>query len=74
MRKYQPIWEQIKQNKIGSLTAPTSSHARIINAVRKEKCKDQSFQLLTSESGNKYKLLEDIVEETITFTLKDMSL
>lgn len=74
MRKYQPIWEQIKTNMSASLAAPVSSHKRIINAVRKEKCRDAGFRLLSSESGNKYKMIEKVDGKMITFTLRDISL
>lgn len=75
MRKYQPIWETIKSSKSGtvSLAADPSSHARIIKAVRKEKCNDVGWKLLCSEQSKKYKIEEEIEGKLITFKLIDIS-
>ena len=75
MRKYQPIWEAVKNSDkhTVSLAAPISTHRRIIKAVRKEKCNDAGWQLLLSEEGKKYKLKEKVEGKLITFYLEDIS-
>lgn len=74
MRKYQPIWDALKNNSTVSITAPIENHKRIIQAVRKEKTKDSVWQLMVSEKGHKYKLLETIEDKKITFKLVDISI
>jgi len=56
MRKYQPIWEHLKEHKSISLAADSSLHDRIIMAVYKEKNKDVGWKLLVSESGERLRL------------------
>lgn len=75
LRKYQPIWEQIKKHRKATIIAPANSHPRIIQAVRKEKWRDAGFKFLTSEAGVRYKLYEesDKKKETITFSLVDVT-
>lgn len=70
MRKYQPIWEAIKENNTASLVAPCRNHNRIITAVRKEKTLDTPWKLLLSEQKVRYKLKETIEGTKITFTLE----
>ena len=75
MRKYEPIWSQIrnsKEHKV-SLAAPTADHKRIIKAVRKEKNKDIGFKFECSEQHLKYVLKEKIKGKLITFYLIDVS-
>ena len=73
MRKYQPIWNAIKKDNTASLVADTKLHARIINAVRKEKARDLGWKLILSEQGKKYKMEETIEGKMITFYLVDIS-
>jgi len=70
MRKYQPIWEAIKQGKPVSIAAPIGSHTRIIKAVRKEKVKDLAWKFQNSEEGRRFKVKEDIEGKVITFYLE----
>ena len=76
MRKYQPIWDTLKSAtpKSISITAPLSAHARIMNAVSKEKCKDIVWQFSTLEKGMKYRLQTDIEGKILTFTLEIISI
>lgn len=74
MRKYQPIWDLIKKHDEVSIRAPILRHRRIIQAVRKEKSNDSVWQLMCSENYLKYKLLETICEDKITFKLMDITL
>lgn len=69
MRKYQPIWERIKSDGIASIIAPIESHARIIQAVRKEKWRDVGWRLLASERNTRVELQEEVVANKITFSL-----
>ncbi len=73
MRRYQPIWEQIKTEHTASLVVDPKLHARIIKAVIKEKDKDTGWKLLTSEIGKKYKLQIEATGKLIIFTLEDIS-
>lgn len=73
MRKYQPIWKQIKLTNTASIAADKSAHARIIKAVRKEKNKDIGWKLLLGEKGVKYELHNKIEGKIITFYLVDIS-
>ena len=70
MRKYEPIWNELKLYGTVSISASLDMHPRIIKAVRKEKWKDAGWRLLRlEEASSKYKLQEIIKEETITFKL-----
>jgi hypothetical protein len=71
MRKYQAIWEAVKQQHKAALIAPMCNHLRIIKAVRKEKTMDTAWHLLTSESKEKYKLKETIIGKEIHFYLEE---
>ena len=67
MRKYQPIWEELKVNFIARVRAEESVHRRIIKAVRKEKANDHAWKL----QNKRYKLTEEIDGMKITFILKE---
>lgn len=73
MRKYQPIWEAIKQSSTASLSADPSAHYRIIRAVRKEKDLDLGWKMQCLEAGKKYKLLDKADGSLLTFKLIDVS-
>lgn len=75
MRQYQQIWEQIKSVGTATLIAPAPKIERVIQAVHKEKWKDNGWKLLTSEAGIHYKLESSIevhdgaTNGIVTFTL-----
>ena len=71
MRKYQPIWEQIKEHSTASLVAPVTSHKRIIQAVRKERARDKGWAYEQSQLGSKPELAVDIDKERIRFYLRN---
>lgn len=73
MRKYQPAWERIKNNKVAALTAPTNTHARIIQGIKKEKWRDRGWILMESEKGRRYRLTHICDGDMITFFLIDVS-
>jgi hypothetical protein len=70
MRKYQPVWEAIKQNGNACLVAQPEMQERIIKAVRKEKTMDVGWKLLNSEAGIRYKLKEVVSGNKVQFTLE----
>lgn len=71
MRKYQPIWEQLKQVNTVSIAADPCLHDRIAKGVKKEKDKDLGWRLLHAEQGKKSKLKIDKEGKAVTFTLVD---
>lgn len=74
MRKYQPIWEQIKLHNKVSLAADPSLHDRIIMAVIKEKKKDVGWELLLLEQNKRKRLRSKVEGSMITFILADTPL
>ena len=72
MRKYQPIWEQLKAKGAVTLVAPVDSHQTIVNMVTKEKLKDVAWKLGCAESYTCFRLTNrsNIHKETLTFKLK----
>ena len=70
MRKYQPIWEQLKLHSTVSLSATPALHKRIIKAVIKEKLKDLGYKLICAESGTIKKLAYTTNGKLITFNLE----
>ena len=75
MRKYQRIWEAVKNSSTqrASLNADYSMHLRIIKAVTKEKSQDLGWKMLMSEQGKKYALLHEVTDKCIVFYLADVS-
>ena len=71
MRKYQPIWEQVKKHSTASLVAPVEFHRKIIQAVRKERTRDKGWAYDQSLLGGKPELAVDIDGERIRFYLRD---
>ena len=72
MRQYEPIWLKIKATYTASLSAPPALHARIIQAVRKEKAIDLAWRYMLAESKERYELKEEVIGKIITFTLVSM--
>lgn len=75
MRKYSPIWTELKAKGICKIAAPISSHDTIIRGVKKEKCLDVAFKLLTTNKGKKFNLeiAADADVGLIVFTLAEVS-
>lgn len=73
MRKYQPIWNQVKNNKSATIIVPVGEHKKAINGVRQEKCRDYKWRHLQDMADTHYKLYEtvDIDKGKITFKLLD---
>ena len=72
MRKYEPIWTQIKQHLKCEISAHKAYHRRIIKAVTKEKDMDLGYKLYLSElNPPKHALMFSTSKgAVITFTLK----
>lgn len=73
MRKYQPIWEAIRDNPSNTtkLAADPAMHDRIIKAVIKEKHLDKGWALLMLEDKRKYKLQYSSKNNILAFALID---
>lgn len=69
MRKYQPIWEQIKQKGSCKVAVPKPLHRRVIRGVIKEKDEDIAFKFLAAEKWAWNKLQYEIQGSQITFVL-----
>lgn len=75
MRKYQPVWEHIKEHHHASLSADPIAHKCVIKAVTKEKLNDYGWKLMCKETGNTYRLAHTSEGALITFKLEiDMSI
>lgn len=74
MRQYQAIWEQIKLAKRATIVAPAHAHARIIQAVMKERSADLPFRRLIRKNGLTLELKKDCDTEkgTIQFNLVEI--
>ena len=71
LRKYEPIWKELKLSGKAALTAKPQLHARIKKAVIKEKDNDLAFKLSASEGGKKYKLSVASNGQVLSFLLED---
>jgi hypothetical protein len=69
MRKYQPIWEKIKEKGCCKIAAPKELHRRTIRGVIKEKDEDIGFKILSAEKWSWNKLSYTKKGNEITFTL-----
>ena len=69
MRKYQQIWERLKQKQEAYITAPEEVHASIKKAVIKEKYQDINFKFECSQLSKRAKLIIQIKGTIIKFTL-----
>lgn len=72
LRRYQPIWEQIKKHRKATIVAPSCVHKKIFDGVKKEKWRDQAYKLLLAEAGIRVKLYKrsDKKKNIIVFTIK----
>ena len=72
MRKYQRIWERLKEEGSADVHAPVESHRQIVLAVRKEKTYDYGWKLQCSEHHSRYKLHDYSDGKVIHFSLKQV--
>lgn len=70
MRKYEPIWIDLKKKKFVRIAAHPALHRRIIKAVIKEKDMDIGFKFELSEVRQKAKLGYRKVHSEIQFFLQ----
>lgn len=72
MRKYEALWNKIKENSKASVIAEESLHSRIIKAVKKEKNEyDVGWKLQQLEINKKYELKYTTTSAGINFFLKE---
>jgi len=69
VRKYYPIWQQLKTDNKVSIRVPRIYHRRLIKAVVKEKYSDIEYKFLLGERGKKAKLSYHVQGVVITFHL-----
>ena len=70
MRKYEPIWLQLKEHRQASVIVAPAMQARVIKAVIKEKDMDVAYKYLTAERHEAYKLCYTKKDNLVQFTLK----
>jgi hypothetical protein len=70
VRKYQPIWNQLKAENKVSVRVPRPLHPRLIKAVIKEKYNDIEYKFMLGERGKTAKLSYYVQGVVITFQLK----
>jgi len=70
MRKYYPIWNQLKSTKRAVVVHPSHLHARLIKAVLKERTMDTGFRYELAEADRYAKVFSKSDGNMITFTLK----
>lgn len=70
MRKYTPIWLQLKQKKRVTVVHPAHLHARLIKAVMKERTMDTGFRYELAEANRNAKVLSKSEGNMIVFRLK----
>ncbi len=71
MRKYQPIWERIKETGHCEIVTPSNPalQRRIVRGVSKEKDEDYGFKVLAAEKWKSNKLKILIKHSSIVFIL-----
>ena len=69
MRLYQPLWNTIKSNLSHSIEVPLEDHAKVIQAVKKERAIDYGWKFWALDSGLTFSLKADIEGTTIHFKL-----
>lgn len=69
-RKYQPIWEKIKQERVCHVSVHPLLFARLVKAVVKEKDKDLAFKVANDLDDCYLEILRDVEKQIITFKLK----
>ncbi len=74
LRKYEPIWLQLKLAGTASLAAPLEDHRRIVLAVRKEKSKDIAWKYACLEQKERWKLIDTSTDSLLTFKLEEAEL
>lgn len=71
MRKYQPIWIELKSKLKARIAAPTPIHTSIVRGVLKEKNLDLGFKVLCTESGKWYRVTYTSKQNILEFTMNE---
>lgn len=74
MRKYSPIWKQLKEKQHCAITAPAPLHPRIIKAVTAEKYRDIAYKLLMAEERKRVTVEHLVDGSRIRFFLRVYSI
>lgn len=69
VRKYNAIWNQLKQTGICKVAAPTRNHELIFKGVKKERFLDLGFRLTLSEQHKRAWIRMKSEGNLITFTI-----
>ena len=69
-RKYFPVWKQLKQKKVCTVSAHPLLFKRIVKGVVKEKDRDSAFKVANDLDSLYLVIQRDIEKHTITFKLK----
>lgn len=69
-RKYQTMWEQLRDYGYLQVNAPRSAHKTILQAVRKESNKDTVFRFKCVERGRSYVIAYNQVGDIIYMRLE----
>ncbi len=76
MRQYTPLWHAIRDatDKSVTLRIPINSQGRVIQAIRKEKCRDSEFRYQCELRDVRYKVKDKVESsdpELLTLYLSD---
>lgn len=69
-RKYQYLWELLKEKKKCKIEVHPEFHARVKKAVTKEKDKDRIFKIEAGLDNIRYRLITEYDESTHIMTFK----
>lgn len=68
-RKYQHLWEQLRDNSHLILTAPRSSHPTIMQALRRESLEDKVFRFKCVEKRKAFRIRFNSVGDMLNIYL-----
>lgn len=68
-RKYQHLWEQLRDNSHLQLTAPRSAHETIMQALRRESLNDTVFRFKCVERRRAYRIRYNSVGDLLIIYL-----
>ena len=72
MRKYQALWEQLKEEKNIELDAPRETHKRIVSGLCKESLKDLSTRNKYAQRGKSFIIRHSQIKDTLYITLDEL--
>lgn len=71
MRKYQALWEQLKEEKSIELNIPRDTHDRVTSGVEKESRKDLSTRNKYVKAGKSYIIRRAGIGDTLYLSLEE---